>query len=56
MANVNVNVPIKTIGMDLVPPYAVYVNNAMVAEYESEQAAANHYEKLRLQAEKQKNH
>ncbi len=38
----------KTIGMDMVPPYRVYVDELMVAEYETEEEADVHYAQLRV--------
>lgn len=39
---------IKTIGMDLVPPYWVYANGAQVREHATCDNASAHYNRLRL--------
>ena len=35
-----------TVGMDMVPPYAVYLNGEMVATHDSERAAGDLFNKL----------
>lgn len=34
------------VGMDMVPPYAIYLDGEQVAEYASEEAANTHYRRL----------
>lgn len=36
----------KTVGMDTVPPYAVYVDGVEVARHNSESEAARHFDQL----------
>jgi hypothetical protein len=39
----------STVAMDMVAPYCVYVNGRCVAEYDDEDAADEHYFRLRTQ-------
>jgi hypothetical protein len=50
----NTTTVIKTIGMDMVYPYCVYVNGERIAQFETEVEANRLYEKLRQQGESQK--
>ena len=38
---------IKTIGMDMVYPYCVYVNGEQIAQFETEEEANKYYDELR---------
>lgn len=35
-----------TVGMDMVPPYRVYLDGVQLAEYTSEREASAHYDRL----------
>lgn len=36
----------KTIGMDMVPPYGVYLDGVQVAQYDTESEARAHYSRF----------
>lgn len=38
--------PAPRIGMDMAPPYGVYVDGSCVAEYVTEEAASRHFNQL----------
>ena len=48
MANGNATGSVKraTVGMDMVPPYNVYVDGAQIAKYENESDAREHFNRL----------
>jgi len=39
--------PAQRIGMDMVPPYSVYIDGNCVAEYDTEEEASKHFNRLR---------
>lgn len=39
--------PVQRVGMDMTAPYGVYMNGEKVAEYDNEQDAEAHFQRLK---------